>query len=238
MAINSTIVLYAAIASVALLVGGVVSLIKKPNAQVRSAILHFAAGVIFSVVSVELLPDIMERHDTLEIATGFGAGVLLMLGIRYFLKPKKENEDQLGFPTAFIVVIAVDLFIDGVLMGIGFVTSEETGIFLAVALSIELLSLGMATSITLGNAKVDRKKSIVTIVGLCVLVFGSTLLSAALLGGISSGFLEVILAFGLAALLFLVTEELLVDAHESEQNPWLTAAFFGGFLLFMLLPGG
>src|SRR5680860_1557240 len=91
MAINSTIVLYAAIASVALLVGGVVSLIKKPNAQVRSAILHFAAGVIFSVVSVELLPDIMERHDTLEIATGFGAGVLLMLGIRYFLKPKKEN---------------------------------------------------------------------------------------------------------------------------------------------------
>jgi len=237
MEVDSTVVLYASIASAALLLGGVLSIIKKPNGQVRSAILHFAAGVIFSVVSVELLPDIMERHDTLEIATGFGGGVLLMLAIRYFLEPK-EKESKLGFPTAFIVVIAVDLFIDGVLMGIGFVTSEETGVFLAVALSIELLSLGMATSIALADAKVDRKKTMAIILGLCVLVLGTTLLSAALLGGVSAGFLEVVLAFGLAALLFLVTEELLVDAHESEQNPWLTAAFFGGFLLFMLLPGG
>jgi len=234
----STVVLYGAIASAALLLGGIVSIIKKPSAQVRSAILHFAAGVIFSVVSVELLPDIMARHNSLEIATGFGAGVLLMLAIRYFLEPKKEKGDGSGFPTAFIVVIAVDLIIDGVLMGIGFVTDQETGVFLAVALSIELLSLGMATSITLGNAKLSPKMSMLTIIGLCALVLGSTLLSAALLGGVSPGLLEVILAFGLAALLFLVTEELLVDAHESEQNPWLTAAFFGGFLLFMLLPGG
>ena len=234
----STVLLYGGIAAIALLTGGIVSIIKQPNAQVRSAILHFAAGVIFSVVSVELLPDIMAKHDALEIATGFGAGVLLMLAIRYFLEPKKEEENMLGFPTAFIVVIAVDLIIDGVLMGIGFVTSQETGVFLAIALSIELLSLGMATSIILGNAKLNPKMNILTIIGLCAMVLGSTLLSAALLGGVSSGVLEVILAFGLAALLFLVTEELLVDAHESKQNPWLTAAFFSGFLLFMLLPGG
>jgi len=98
--------------------------------------------------------------------------------------------------------------------------------------------LGMATSITLGNANINRKKTIVTLLGLSLLVFGSTLLSAALLAGVSAGFLEIILAFGLAALLYLVTEELLVEAHESRQTIWLTAAFFGGFLLFMLLPGG
>lgn len=234
----SNVPLYGAIAAIALLIGGVVSVIKKPNAQIRSAVLHFAAGVIFSVVSVELLPDIMARHDAIEIATGFGAGVLLMLGIRYFLGPKKEQKDKVGFPTAFIVVIAVDLIIDGMLMGIGFATSQETGVFLAVALSVELLSLGMATSITLGNSNINRRKTIAAIFGLSLLVFGSTLLSAALLAGISAGFLEIILAFGLAALLFLVTEELLVEAHESRQSSWLTAAFFGGFLLFMLLPGG
>ncbi|HZJ21578.1 MAG TPA: transporter [Pricia sp.] len=234
----SNILIYGAIAPIALLLGGIVSILKKPNAQVRSAILHFAAGVIFSVVSVEILPEIMDKHDVPEIAIGFGAGVLLMLGIRYFLEPKKGKKNITGFPTAFVLVIAIDLLIDGVLMGIGFVTSQETGIFLAVAISVELLSLGMATSITLGNANINRKKTIVTLLGLSLLVFGSTLLSAALLAGVSAGFLEIILAFGLAALLYLVTEELLVEAHESRQTIWLTAAFFGGFLLFMLLPGG
>lgn len=234
----SGVITYAFIAATALLFGGIISVIKEPGTKVRSAILHFAAGVIFSVVSVELLPDIMARHDALEIASGFGAGVLLMLAVRYFLEPKKEQKDNLGFPTAFIVVIAIDLLIDGVLMGIGFATSRETGAFLAVALSVELLALGMATSITLAGSKVNRTQTILTILGLSALVLGSTLLSAFSLVGISAGYLEVILAFGLAALLFLVTEELLVEAHESRQNPLLTAAFFGGFLLFMLLPGG
>ena len=234
----SGVIIYAFIATFALLFGGIISVIKEPGTKVRSAILHFAAGVIFSVVSVELLPDIMARQDVLEIATGFGTGVLLMLAIRYFLEPKKEPKDDRGFPTAFIVVIAIDLLIDGVLMGIGFATSQETGAFLAIALSVELLALGMATSITMASSKVNRTQTILTIFGLSALVLGSTLLSAYLLVGISAGSLKVILAFGLAALLFLVTEELLVEAHESRQNPLLTAAFFAGFLLFMLLPGG
>lgn len=234
----SNVLLFGSIAAMALFIGGIISIIKKPNAKLRSAVLHFAAGVIFSVVSIELLPDIMAKHDAIEIATGFGAGVLLMLAIRYFLELKKEQKGEAGFPTAFLIIIGIDLLIDGILMGIGFVTSEEIGVFLAIALSVELLALGMATSITLGNSKVNRKKIVITILGLSVLVLSSTLLSAVLLAGISASVLEVILAFGLAALLFLVTEELLVEAHESKQNPWLTASFFGGFLLFMLLPGG
>jgi ZIP family zinc transporter len=42
-------------------------------------------------------------------------------------------------------------------------------------------------------------------------------------------------AFGLIALLYLVTEELLVEAHETKDRPWVTAMFFVGFLLLLLL---
>lgn len=42
-------------------------------------------------------------------------------------------------------------------------------------------------------------------------------------------------AFGLVALLYLVTEELLVEAHETVDRPWVTAMFFAGFLLILLL---
>ncbi len=47
--------------------------------------------------------------------------------------------------------------------------------------------------------------------------------------------LVVVIAFATAALLFLVTEELLTEAHEVPETPWLTAAFFVGFLVYLLL---
>ena len=43
------------------------------------------------------------------------------------------------------------------------------------------------------------------------------------------------LAFALAALLYLVTEELLAEAHETPDVPLVTALFFVGFLLFLML---
>lgn len=43
------------------------------------------------------------------------------------------------------------------------------------------------------------------------------------------------LTFGLMALLFLVTEELLVEAQEVEERSWVTALFFAGFLGLLLL---
>lgn len=45
------------------------------------------------------------------------------------------------------------------------------------------------------------------------------------------------LAFGAAALLYLVTEELLVEAHEGQETPLLTALFFIGFLAIPVLEG-
>lgn len=42
-------------------------------------------------------------------------------------------------------------------------------------------------------------------------------------------------AFGIMALLYLVTEELLVEAHEVPDRPWITAMFFAGFLVLILI---
>lgn len=47
--------------------------------------------------------------------------------------------------------------------------------------------------------------------------------------------MEIVLSFGLSALLFIVTEELLKEAHEEKETVWYTSAFFVGFLLFLIL---
>mgnify|MGYP000439235608 CR=1 FL=1 len=41
--------------------------------------------------------------------------------------------------------------------------------------------------------------------------------------------------FGTAALLYLVTEELLVEAHEKPDTPLISSMFFVGFLALLTL---
>jgi ZIP family zinc transporter len=53
--------------------------------------------------------------------------------------------------------------------------------------------------------------------------------------GLSGGFLAGILGFGVASLLYLVTEELLVEAHEEPDTPLIAATFFVGFLLPLVM---
>ncbi len=62
--------------------GGAVAVFRPSGAFLRSCIQHFAAGVVFSVTAVELLPDIMKRHLAWEIGFGFAAGVAAMLTLK------------------------------------------------------------------------------------------------------------------------------------------------------------
>ena len=55
-------------------------------------------------------------------------------------------------------------------------------------------------------------------------------LGAAALAGLPESDKAAAFAFGLIALLYLVTEELLVEAHEKPDTAWGTALFFIGFL--------
>jgi ZIP family zinc transporter len=67
-----------------MIAGAALAVWRAPGPKLRSASLHFAAGVIFSVVTVELLPDIVHHHAPYEVVLGFGLGVATMLGLRYF----------------------------------------------------------------------------------------------------------------------------------------------------------
>jgi len=49
--------LYAIIPVATIILGGTIALVFKPSAAIYSIILHFSAGVVSSVVAVELHPD-------------------------------------------------------------------------------------------------------------------------------------------------------------------------------------
>ncbi|OGS97747.1 MAG: hypothetical protein A3K04_05840 [Gallionellales bacterium RBG_16_56_9] len=74
--------------AIAVMVGGGVALIRSPEPTMRSAIQHFAAGVIFCVLATELLPDLLHRRMPLVTVIGFSLGVAAMLGLKYFAERK------------------------------------------------------------------------------------------------------------------------------------------------------
>jgi ZIP family zinc transporter len=232
------VLLFALVPSLTLIVGGVAALFWTPSAAWRSAILHFAAGVVFSVVAVELLPDIVKQHAPLEVALGFGTGVAVMLGIRVGtqkLTRSAPDPSQGALPLGLLAGIAVDVALDGLLLGIGFAAGTKEGTLLALALAGEILALGITTSTELRQQLLPRPRIVAVLAGIAMLFLLGAGLGATLLHGLRREWLELVLSFGLAALLFLVTEELLTEAHEEEEKPLLTLAFFGGFLLFLLL---
>jgi ZIP family zinc transporter len=205
--------------------------------MLRSILLHVAAGIVFSVVAVELLPDIVRIHAPWEVALGFGGGVVAMLLIRRLVEHKAKGRDRPEgtLPLAMLIGFAVDLAIDGLLLGIGFAAGAKEGLLLTLALAAEVLSLGLAVSAQLRQDGVSYARTLGTVVTLAGVFFVAALVGVSLLHGLSGRGLEIVLSFGLAALLFLVTEELLVEAHEEKETPWMTASFFGGFLLFLIL---
>lgn len=240
------VILFTVIPVVAAMAGGVIAAFRPPGPKLGSAIQHFAAGMVFAAVAVELLPDVVSEHAPVATIIGFSVGIFLMLLIRSLTEKKEESEDSLaekgqlstklpGLPTGLIATIGVDVTIDGLLIGIGFAAGAKEGILLIVALTLELLSLGLATSATLSKLGIPRGKSIAITSGLALLPFVGASIGATLLGGLSGNMLEAVLAFGVAALLYLVTEELLVEAHEVPETPLITATFFAGFLLLLIV---
>jgi ZIP family zinc transporter len=205
---------------------------------VGSGIQHFAAGVVFSVVAVELLPDVVRWHALGAVTAGFACGIAVMLLLRRFTEADEAltgaRSDSERSPTGMLVAIGVDILLDGLLLGIAFAAGNKEGTLLTIALSIELLSLGVAMTTTMRERGWSSTRAITATIGLSLPLVVGAVIGDTILHNASTVVLSAVLAFGCAALLFLVTEELLVEAHEVPETPWTTAMFFAGFLLFLV----
>jgi ZIP family zinc transporter len=216
--------------------GAAIATVRPPGRVVRSSIQHFAAGVIFSVVAVELLPEVRRGHDPFEVGWTFAAGLALMLlidGVVKRFNHKGEHAGQGAPSPGQLVPIGVDLLIDGLLIGIAMTAGLKQGVLLTVALTLELFSLGLAMALNFGASRAMVR--VLAPTGIACLIIVGALIGETLLVDASVHTLAGLLSFGCAALLFLVTEELLIEAHESADTAVTTTMFFVGFLIFLLL---
>lgn len=212
---------------VAVFAGALVALWRQPGEGLSSAIQHFAAGVVFAAAAAEILPQV--KHEGAIVPTAIGG----ILGVATMLAIKKLEEGWKG-PAGLLAAVGIDLFVDGVVLGLAFLAGEKAGVLLAFALTLEVLFLGLTLTTELSEVILSRFKVLALTVGLALLLpFGFLL--ATPVGHLPPDWIIGFLAFGLMALLYLVTEELLVNAHEKPDTPLISAMFFVGFLGLLLI---
>jgi ZIP family zinc transporter len=223
------------LAVVAAMLGGAIAVYRPPGSQMESNVQHFAAGVVIAAVAAELLPDVHEEAPEI-VVLGFAIGVATMLGIHRLSKKieKRDIGGKFAGAAGLLITVGIDMLIDGVLIGVTFLREAGTGIIIAVALAIEVLFLGVAGVVALPASMGTLRKLAVPAAFGVLLTVGVTV-GVLVLEGVTGAPIAIVLAFGSAALLYLVTEELLVKAQKVPETPTSTTLFFVGFLSIFLL---
>lgn len=230
-----TALLYSLIPVAAALLAAMAAILLKGSGRLQSIVQHLAGGVVFAAVALEITPDLMERHSPIPTAVGFAAAVLTLLLLAKGEDSGGAKPGKSRLPRVYLCAIAIDLLLDGFVIGIGFSGGTRQGRLLTFALTLELVALGLALVGELRERGISAARSFGITAAVSTSLIAGTGIGVGLLRVAPAWAVTASLGFGEAALLYLVTEELLREAHEREDTSFTTATFFLGFLAILLV---
>ncbi len=232
------ILLYTLLPVSCLIVGGLISTSRLHEHTLGIGIQHCAAGVVFAAVAIELLPKVMSANEPWSMVIGFLAGLALMFGLKQvteYLQREPQTLQRPGLPKTLLTGIGIDLFIDGLLISVAFMAGAKGGILITLAIAVEELFYGMSTSRSLDSRQVMYANRVLYNLALAVLILLGALFGYYVMRLLPASAITMVLSFGMSALLYLVTEELLTEVHTKLETPWVTAMFFIGFLFILII---
>ena len=205
------------------------ALARPPGRATLSAVQHLAAGVVVAAAAAEVLPGLKHAGAEMAVAAGGTVGIAAMLSIRWL---DKRVQGTAGL----LAAVGLDVLVDGLVLGAAATAGERAGVLLTVALTLEVLFLGLSLAPELAETLRSRRSVLVAVGGtLLLLPLGAA--GGGLVAALPQFWRDCFLAFALVALLYLVVEELLAEAHEQPDTPLATALFFVGFLGLLVLDG-
>ena len=121
----------------------------------------------------------------------------------------------------FIIAVFTDAAQDGLAISAGFAAGQKVGLALALGLSVEMLFLAM-------SVLSETIKDLRIVVLFSLTIFATAMLGYRLLAVAAGGIIFAILAFSTAALIYLMADELLIEAHKQEEKPYAMLVLFAG----------
>jgi ZIP family zinc transporter len=220
-------------------IGGLLSEFIPPSKGNLSLTLHGAAGIILSVVGVEIMPQMLAADPPwlifLAFVMGGGFFILMRRGINYFQKHTNKSEKQSSAWVIFLAV-GVDLFSDGLMVG----TSSTIAFSLALMVAIGHILANIPTGIAAISSFKQIKTSALFRQMLSASFIFPPVIGATLGYWVVVGQPELIkfmlLAFTAGILTTIVVENMVPEATENEkENYQETLCFVGGFAFIALI---
>lgn len=153
---------------------------------------------MFAVAATELIPDLKAQHRAIAVVLGFAVGIAAMFSLGIL---DRKTARSGGTSVVALAVVGTDVFVDGILIGIGFAEGAAAGSLLAVALTAELLGLGVALALALQSGRRSPPRVIGTVAGVSLLIVIGGLLGSSLLSRLSPDPLSAVLGFATCAAL-------------------------------------
>lgn len=228
---------------------------RQVTASAQRIFLGFAAGVMIaaSVWSL-LIPAIEEAEGAGQVgwvpaAGGFVLGVAFLMaldGILPHLHPGAREPEgarsKLHRTTLLIFAVTLHNIPEGMAVGLSFALAAQHNdpalyagaMALAVGMGIQNFPEGAAIALPLRQEGVGRTRAFLwgSLSGLVEPVFG---LLTVLLAGSVQPLMPWLLSFAAGAMLYVVVEELIPEAHLGEHSNVGTLGVMGGFLVMMIL---
>lgn len=226
------------------------------NRNMQTVFLGFAAGIMISAAVFGLLvPAIKEAEANgfigwIPAAAGFVLGVLFLLALDKLiphLHPESNTTEgpSVSMKRTTLLVSAVTLhnIPEGMAVGLSFALAAQSSndvmmyssaIALALGVGIQNFPEGAAVSLPLKREGLKTGKAFLIgcLSGITEPVFG---LLMVIIAGFIAPVMPWLLSFSAGAMLYVVVEELIPEAHLSEHTHYGTLAVMAGFVLMMIL---
>jgi ZIP family zinc transporter len=223
---------------------------------VQTAFLGFAAGIMVAASVFGLLVPAIEQAEAnglagwIPAAGGFVLGVLFLLGldkvIPHFHPGANMQEgpsSSLKRTTLLVSAVTIHNIPEGMAVGLSFALAAQdagnasaysSAVALALGIGIQNFPEGAAISLPLRREGVKTGKAFLfgCLSGLTEPVFG---LLMVLVAGAAVPIMPWLLAFSAGAMLYVVVEELIPEAHLGEHSHVGTLSVMFGFVLMMVL---
>ena len=195
--------------------------------------LHAAAGIAIAVVSIELMPRVLDDTPMWLIVSSFMVGAVISV-----LLARSVTRSIGGITRAWMVFVAIsaDLFSDGLMTGVGSAVASGLGFLIAISQCVANVPGGFAATANLRANAVAPKLRIILAASLAIPVMISAVLGFWFLRDASTVVQNAMLCVIMGILLVTTIEDVLPEADAPQPPRWIsTLGFAGGFVTLSLL---
>ncbi len=215
---------------------------KEIKAKFLCVILGISAGVMTVIVFLDLIPEAIEEGTLWTALLGLFLGIILIYILditfphQHVVSKEGEEGKYLKAGLLLAVGIALHNLPEGLAIGAGFTADAAMGFRLALLIALHNFPEGMAVATTLGIAGLTNGKiALITI--LAGVPMGIGAFFGAYVGRISDFALSTALGFAAGAMLYIIFEELIPDAHEKAGGHTPIMGILAGVIMGIVLIG-